>query len=56
MILAGAWPKRSLFSEEILSDVLPKNYKPINIEYGVKEDPDAHMARFEGLILLYNID
>ncbi|XP_057808455.1 uncharacterized protein LOC131022931 [Salvia miltiorrhiza] len=43
----------SPFSEEILADILPNHYKPINMEYDGSEDPEVHMARFETVVMLH---
>ncbi|XP_057808514.1 uncharacterized protein LOC131022993 [Salvia miltiorrhiza] len=43
----------SPFSDEILLEPLPVNYRPVSLDYDGTTDPEAHMARFEGLASLH---
>ncbi|XP_057808486.1 uncharacterized protein LOC131022963 [Salvia miltiorrhiza] len=44
---------RSPFSADILADTLPRNYKPISLDYDGTTDPEVHLSCFEGLVSLH---
>ncbi|XP_057790950.1 uncharacterized protein LOC131008066 [Salvia miltiorrhiza] len=43
----------SPFSNEILLEPFPVNYRPISLDYDGTADPKEHMAWFEGLVALH---